>query len=258
LLPSALLLLLLSTSCRVVGQVCNLQRVFNPLGRVETRPSAGCKPARRIQSCPTILLLLALLRLPAADLDVPRTLKGVEDHYNRAKTIQVTFAETYTAQGRKRTESGELYLRKPGRMRWQYTNPAGKLYVSDNKFVYSLSLEEKRAEKMTLKAADDLKAPLAFLLGHLQFNDDFKEFRARSEDGGVYITAIPKSDKMPYAEVAFLAGPDFAIHHLIVTGQDHSLLEFFFTNEKVNPPIADAMFQFKPPPGIEYVDLTNQ
>src|SRR5713101_6768512 len=69
-------------------------------------------------------------------LDTSRLLKGIEDRYNRAQTLEVTFTESYTFQRRKRTESGTLYLRKPGRMRWAYTSPDGKLFVSDGEFVY--------------------------------------------------------------------------------------------------------------------------
>src|SRR5260370_9494824 len=81
---------------------------------------------------------------------------------------------------------------------------AGKLFLADGKFVYSYNPEEKRAEKLPLRETEDLKAPLAFLLGHLQFNDDFREFRSRSEDGGVFITAIPKSHHIPYSAASFL------------------------------------------------------
>lgn len=201
------------------------------------------------------VLICSALR---AETDVQKILKGVEDRYNRAKTLQVGFTESYAQGSRRFVEKGELYLRKPGRMRWVYTAPAGKLFVSDGKFVYTQNLEEKRAEKMVLKEADDMKAPLAFLLGRLQFHDDFREFRSRPEEGGVFITAIPKSDKMPYSEVSFLTGPDFAIRKLVVKGHDASVIEFVFTNEKMNPPIADTMFQFTPPAGVEYVDLTKQ
>lgn len=46
-------------------------------------------------------------------------LKGVENRYNRAQTLQVLFNESYTGPGQpRRTESGKLALRKPGRMRW--------------------------------------------------------------------------------------------------------------------------------------------
>lgn len=205
-------------------------------------------------SCVFPLLAADLL---AADIDVPRTLKGIEDHYNRAQTLSLSFVETSKIQGRQRTEKGDLFLRKPGRMRWQYTAPAGKLFISDGKFVYSYTPQDNRAEKMKMKETDDMRAPLAFLLGRLEFNKDFREFRSHPEDGGIYITAIPKSDKLPYTEVSFLAGPDFVIRKLEVKGQDNSLLQFVFDNEKPNPAIPDTLFRFTPPPGAEYVDSSK-
>ncbi len=190
-------------------------------------------------------------------VDIDRTLKGVEDRYNHTQTLQLGFTETYRSQGRTRVEKGELFLRKPGRMRWQYTAPAGKLFVSDGKFMYSYEPQENRAEKMKLKEADDLRAPLAFLLGKLHFADDFREFRAHPDDGGVYITAIPKSDKLPYTEVSFLAAPDGAIRRLEVKGQDNSVLQFVFDNERKDPPVQDALFRFEPPAGTEFIDSSN-
>jgi outer membrane lipoprotein carrier protein len=196
-------------------------------------------------------------RLNAADIDLNRTLKGIEDHYNRIQTLQLTFTQKYTFQKRARTEKGELFLRKPGRMRWQYTAPPGKLFVSDGKFMYSYFPAENRVEKTPFKETDDMRAPLAFLLGRLNFQDDFREFRTQPDRDNVFITALPKSDKLLYSEVKFLVSPDFVIHWLSVTGQEGSTNEFVFENEKKNPPIADAMFRFTPPPGVEINDNTQ-
>jgi outer membrane lipoprotein carrier protein len=201
-----------------------------------------------------LLSFLLMAPLQVAGMDVTRTLKGVEDRYNHVQSLELAFTETHTQQGHKRTERGELFLRKPGRMRWQYSMPAGKLFISDAKFIYSYYPDDKRAEKMKLKETDDMRAPLAFLLGHLNFHDDFRGFRAEPDGENIFITALPKSDKMPYTEVTFLVSPDFAIHYLKVKGQDGSLLEYTFENERKNPPVPDAMFQFSPPPGVEYVE----
>jgi outer membrane lipoprotein carrier protein len=111
---------------------------------------------------------------------------------------------------------------------------------------------------MKLKETDDMRAPLAFLLGRLDFNKDFREFRAHTEDGGLFITAIPKSDKLPYSEVSFLTAPDFTIRRLEVKNQDNSVLRFAFENEKKDPTLQDSLFHFTPPPGVEYVDASNQ
>jgi len=195
--------------------------------------------------------IASALSARANGIDVGKILKGVEDHYNRIQTLQLAFTESITQQGCKHTEKGDLFLRKPGRMRWQYST--GKLYISDGKYIYFYNPSENRAEQTPFKEAEDMKAPLAFLLGRLNFQDDFKQFEARPDRENTFIIATPKSDKMPYTEVSFLVSPDSVIHWLSVKGQDGSNLEFVFENEKRNPAIADTMFKFVPPPGVEFI-----
>ena len=69
----------------------------------------------------------------------------------------------------RRNETGELSLQKPGKMRWEYTQPAGKLFLSDGKLIYYYNPVSKRAEKMKVRESEDMRAPLAFLLGKLDF-----------------------------------------------------------------------------------------
>jgi len=62
----------------------------------------------------------------AGDARLEALLKSVETRYNRANSLQVLFREDYTPVGRvRKSESGMLLLRKPGRMRWEYTAPRG-------------------------------------------------------------------------------------------------------------------------------------
>lgn len=195
----------------------------------------------------------------AAEADLPTLLKNVEKRYNNARTLQIDFSESYTLPGRGRMiEGGQLSLRKPGKMRWSYRKPEGKVFVSDGKFVYFYSPEANRAEKTKLKETEDMRAPLAFLLGKLEFDRDFKEYRSRREGNDTFVTAIPKSDKLPYTEVSFVVTDQAAIRRLIVTGQDKSVLDFSFSNEKVNPALSDALFTFVTPKGAEFVDTSNQ
>jgi outer membrane lipoprotein carrier protein len=205
-----------------------------------------------------LLLALALPALPAEAPDVPKLLAGIENRYNHIQTLQVAFTETWTLNGRKRTGNGTLLLRKPGRMRWEYSQPPGRLFISDGEYIYSYSPEDRRAEKVKMKAVDDMRAPLAFLLGRLNFHDEFSEFRARPEGSEVFLTALPKSGKMPYTEVSFLTGPDFVIHRLIVKDVDNSVLEYAFEAEKTNIPVPEATFHFTPPPGVELVEPARQ
>ena len=191
----------------------------------------------------------------AGDAALDALLKRVETRYNQTKTLQVLFHEDYTPPGRaKRTESGTLVLRKPGKMRWDYDQPKGKLFVSDGKYLWLYTPLENRAEKMKLKESDDMRAPLAFLLGKLDFQKEFRNLQAKQEGPNMRITAEPKTDNLPYSAVEFLVAPDQRIKLVKVTGFDHSVLEFRLDEEKVDPPLDAKLFQFQVPKGARLVE----
>jgi len=190
-----------------------------------------------------------------ADVDLARILKLVEKRYNSVKTLEMDFEQTYIAPNKaRRTESGKLHLRKPGRMRWEYAKPAGKLYVSNGTDYWYYSPLSRQAEKMKLKDAEDMQAPMAFLIGKLDFQRDFDRFVVKQEGELVRITAQPRNpDKAPYREVSFLAAPDARIEQLTVRGQDASTMDFRFRNETRNPAQKDSLYVFVPPEGVEVV-----
>ena len=191
----------------------------------------------------------------AGDAALDALLKGVETRYNRAKTLQVLFHEDYTPPGRpKRTESGRLTLRKPGRMRWDYDQPKGKLFVSDGKYLWLYTPLENRAERMKLKESDDMRAPLAFLLGKLDFQKEFRNLQAKPEGPDMRITAEPKTDNLPYSAVEFLVAPDQRIKVVKVTGFDHSIVEFRLDQEKADLQLDTKLFQFQVPKGAKLVE----
>lgn len=202
-------------------------------------------------------LLIGLLAVCAFASDTPldNLLKGVEARYNKAKTLQVLFKEEYTPPGHgRRTESGLLMLRKPGRMRWDYSQPAGKLFVSDGKLLWLYTPSENRVEKMKFQESDDMRAPLAFLLGKLHFDKEFRNLQAKPEGADTRITAEPKTDNLPYSAVEFLVAPDSRIREVKVTGFDKSVLHFTFDQERVDPKLDDKLFQFQMPKGAELVE----
>jgi outer membrane lipoprotein carrier protein len=193
-----------------------------------------------------------------ADSSLGRTLQAVEDRYNHAQTLQIAFSQGYTAQGRSwKPESGVLFLRKPGRMRWQYSSPKGKLFLSDGKFVYLVTQDSNRVQKMKAKETEDMRAPLAFLLGRLHFDKDFRNFQSRPEGPDTWITAEPKSPDLAYTKVEFEVTPEFQIRRLLVTGQDRSVQDFHFDQEKLNPPLNAKLFQFELPPGMTLEEAIN-
>jgi outer membrane lipoprotein carrier protein len=202
-------------------------------------------------------LWCALLADPAfvhgAELET--LIHKTEARYNKAQSLKLDFSETYTGIGRPvQSESGVLYLRKPGRMRWEYTMPPGKLFLSDGKEVYLYVPGERRAERQKLRESADMRAPLAFLLGKLDFSKEFKSLKIRDDGQNQWIVAEPKSQNLAYTEVEFRALPTGEIRNVRVTGQDRSKLEFTFSNEQLNAPVSPSLFVFNPPAGVEVVE----
>jgi len=139
-------------------------------------------------------------------------------------------------------------------MRWEYASPTGKLFVCDGKDVFLYTPDQRRVEKSRLKESGDMRAPLAFLLGKLDFAREFQSFETRPEGENTWIAAVPKSQNVEYTKVEFLATPSGEIVRLKVTGIGNATLDFTFSNEQLNAPVAPALFVFHPPAGVELVE----
>src|SRR3954454_5008712 len=83
-----------------------------------------------------LVVCVSLAQAPPGDLNA--TVKAIDDHYNRLKSFKATFVEIYQGGGITRNESGVLWLKKPGRMRWEYRHPREKLFLaySQSAFFY--------------------------------------------------------------------------------------------------------------------------
>jgi len=142
-------------------------------------------------------------------------------------------------------------------MRWDYTRPAGKLFISDGKNVFLYTARDNRVEKVPLKDTEDMRAPLAFLLGRLDMKKEFREFQVRAGDGGTWLEASAKNDRVPYEKIQMLIAPDGEVRELKVLGRDQSELAYAFSNEQLNPPLDEAVFHFQIPAGAEVVDAVE-
>lgn len=188
----------------------------------------------------------------AADSGLNDLLTSVENRYNHTKTLQVLFKEQYTPLGKATaTESGLLMLRKPGRMRWDYSQPKGKLVLSDGSALYVYNPAENRAEKMPLKQTEDMRAPMAFLLGKLNFQKDFRNLQAKAEGNLTRITAESNTESLPYSSVEFLVTKDSHIQEVKVTYYDKSVLDLTFDQERLDPPLDGKLFVFHLPAGAK-------
>src|ERR1051325_5231013 len=185
-------------------------------------------------------------------------LKAVEKKYNGMKTMKAHFRQIYRQGSRVRQEQGVLYLSKPGRMRWEYEKPEPKLFVTDGKQVILFVPSENRVTQSAIKESDDIRAPLRFLLGRLQFREEFDKIETSPqlvpvERGGFVFKAYSKklADRLDW--ILFEVSPSSEIRRVVTHEAGGLETEFQFDGLESNPPLADSTFRFSPPAGAEVV-----
>ena len=185
---------------------------------------------------------------------VAQLARRVDEHYNRPRTLSVQFMEVYRGMGIQRTESGTLLLAKPGRMRWNYDQPRGKLFVMDGKYAYSYAPGDAQAQRYPASKLDDFRSPLRLLLGHARIEKELANLSLTRDDDDFVIHGVPKGMQQRLAEVELAVTTDGVIHAIRWQEKDGSATEFHLTQEKVNLPLAAGTFIFQAPPGVVVVN----
>jgi outer membrane lipoprotein carrier protein len=203
-----------------------------------------------------IFALLLALQLPLDQL-----VRTIEARYNRIETLKANFTQIYREDERAapREEAGVIYLKKPGRMRWEYTRPEEKLFVSDGKSVYFYAPADRQVTRMPAAESADVRTPLRFLLGKLNLKRAFQRVEialdlAPLDPGNPVLRLLPKSRDERFREMCLEVDQQYRIRRLVIFETNGTRSEFRFFGEESNPRLDPALFRFVVPPGVEVVD----
>jgi outer membrane lipoprotein carrier protein len=177
----------------------------------------------------------------------------VDDHYNHLASLRTTYTEHYAGMGMDRTETGTLLLKKPGRMRWSYAEPVGKVFVLDGKFGWFYTPGDAQAQRIPAKQLDDLRSPLRFLLGHTQLQKELDGLTVTPAGSGFAITGVPKGMAERLKLLTLVVTPTGAIDRMKLEEVDGAVTEFTFAQMQEDVPVGDADFKFTPPAGVTVV-----
>jgi len=208
----------------------------------------------------TLLVLVVSPGVNAQKSELDQLVLSLQAKYNKLRSLAADFTQVYSAPGeRTRRESGRLLLKKPGRMRWDYTTPESKLFISNGRVIYEYLPSDKYATKSSVKESDDLRAPFMFLLGRGNLRRDFKliEFarEAPVQAGNKVLRLIPKRAQ-DFTELMIEIAPvSLRITRLSFIDSDQGRSDFIFSNINENVPASASQFSFKAPPGVEVREI---
>jgi outer membrane lipoprotein carrier protein len=204
------------------------------------------------------IALLVVCRSAWAQPDVKQTAHAVDEHYNRLRSLKSAFVETYQGPGMSRTESGTLWLKKPGRMRWEYRQPREKLFVADPQTAYFYVPGEHQARKTAIKNLDDIRSPLRYLLGKTKLEKELEGLSIATDvsatvPGDIVLRGVPRNMKDRISDVVLEISPTHQITRILIHEVDGTSTDFRFSEIEENVPVQDSLFRFTPPPGVETI-----
>jgi len=210
-----------------------------------------------------LLLLCPLLLLAQAKQDeLTQLTDKVDKHYNNLHSMKSHFVEDYHGAGMTRSESGTLWLKKPGKMRWEYNEPRKKLFISDGKTAWFYVPGEQQAREEPVSKLDDIRSPLRFLLGKTKLRKEFDELgiapNIKPENpGDIVLRGSPKGMEDRISLVVLEVTPEGRIDRIEIEEVGGAVTDFRFTDVSENIPVAENLFHFSPPAGVEVVEGTD-
>jgi outer membrane lipoprotein carrier protein len=200
-------------------------------------------------------LLFASLIASAQQPSAHELAQRVDRHYNQLHSLKAQFTEEYQGLGITRAESGTLLLLKPGRMRWDYSHPSGKLFLLDGKYAWFYTTGDPQVQRMAAKQLDDFRSPLRFLLGHTQLEKEIDHLAATPAANGAFtLVGVPHGQDKRVQRLTLTVTAEGVITAIDILETDGADTRFTFTGEQPNAPAAPALFRFTPPAGVPVVD----
>jgi outer membrane lipoprotein carrier protein len=210
--------------------------------------------ARRVFLAGLLSALPAGSFLPAFAQQNDPIVRKVDDHYNHLGSLRAHYTERYSGMGMVRTEEGTLLLKKPGRMRWSYAAPVGKVFVLDGKFAWFYTPGDAQATRVPAKQLDDLRSPLRFLLGHTQLAKELDGLAVTKDGTGFRISGVPKGMAERVKLLSLWVTANGTIERMRLEEVDGAVTEFAFSGIEENVPVKDSDFGFVPPAGVTVVE----
>lgn len=206
------------------------------------------------------LLALGLIpaQLGAQATPTPEAIaRALQNRYQGIRDFSADFSQTYRAAAlRTQTrEEGTVRVKRPGRMRWVYTKPDRKEFVSDGSKIYSYLPAEKQVIVGPVPADDQATTPVLFLTGKGDLSRDFTaSFAPTPLAGTIALKLVPRRAEPDYEYFVVVVDPGtLQIRALSTRDRQGGESTLTFTKLKENQGIADKEFVFRIPRGVDVV-----
>lgn len=178
---------------------------------------------------------------------------SVENHYRDLSdlTAQVVQTNVLKSVGKTQKYEGKLFIKKPGKLRLEYTN--GQLILIDGQAALFYSKKSEQVVKKTFTDFEHMNIPVAFLLGAAHIRDDFEVLQADAKTPRV-IELLPKRPGAAMKKLRLHTDGSGRITMLMIFDRSGNTTEVVFTNIREGVGLDERQFTFTPPKGTEIIE----
>jgi outer membrane lipoprotein carrier protein len=213
-----------------------------------------------------ILILVVLFAVQNTAIGEDKNLNSILDQvqstYERINDFHAKFTQEATIRSLNQVQraDGEVWLKKPGKMRWNYYRPNKEEIVSDGSKIWFYNQEEKQVVESSLIEVMDTPTTTTLLsgLGNIkeQFNARFSDSAFADQDGSYLVDLLPRgnSAEEEYNKVTIAVDrKSMLVNTIYLYDPFGNLTKVNLHDIKINKGVSDSLFNFKVPKGVELI-----
>ena len=214
-----------------------------------------------------LIIAAFLLLAPEAgskDLTAKQVAQKIQKFYEATRDFQAAFQQEYfsKALGRKKSSSGFVYIKKPGKMRWDYKEPRPKHFIADGQalYIYDPELEQVMVDRAF--SGSSLTTAVTFLWGKGKLSDEFAvAFYGMGDLGGsqhYVLEMLPKKKARFKKLVMVVDKKTFKVTETVVEDPGGNVNHIFFAKISTNVGLKDESFNFEIPEGVDVIEAPKK
>lgn len=201
-----------------------------------------------------LFILLIFLGLQCRIVIAEEAKSRLESYLNEHQSLVADFEQSLISEkkGLQELSNGKFYLSRPGKFRWDYTEPFEQSIIADGEkiWVYDKDLDQVTIRDMRAALAD---SPALLLSDTVSINDQFQVTTMTGQDKMEWFILKPKSEENQYIDIR-LAFVDAVIEQMELRDNFGQITKIHFSDQKANATIDVEIFNFKPPAGVDVLD----
>ena len=184
--------------------------------------------------------------------NVECVIEKIQRKYRTMQSMTATFKQTYTYAVYQRTQvsSGKVFLKSPGRMRWDYKSPTPKVFVADGKTLWVYEPTKNQAYQRPLTDSQ-LPVAIRFLMGQGDLLAEFLPAFESANDQQIVVRLTPKKPTTEYKSLSLVINrSDYMVRETTIKDSVNNTNRVQFSNPVLKLDLPDVGFQFVPPEGV--------